>query len=264
MKNARVSERMEKRTIFLLLGVLVVVIIAWQLTVQFLGIPSFLLPSPSEIVNSFFTGRFDWVQHSLITLNETVSGFAISIVVGISLALLISYSKTLSSIVYPYIVALQVLPKTALAPIFLVWFGFGILSKIMMSFLISFFPIVIDTATGLMSTSPESIELMHSLKASNYDIYKEVRIPAALPSIFAGLKVGITLAVIGAIVGELVGADKGLGYLIVLSSAYLDTPTAFAALIILMVMGGALYLIISLIERATIGWYIIPRREKGI
>src|SRR4029077_12604985 len=160
-----------------------------------------------------------------------IIGFGVAVLVGIPAATLMIYSEWFRRSVYPILLTAQVLPKVALAPLFIVWFGFGLLPKVLMTFLISFFPIVIDTLTGLNSVRPESLMLIRSMGGTRWQSFWKIRLPGALPSIFGGFKVAITFAVVGTIVAEFVGSDHGLGYILVLARGNLDTVTVFAAIL---------------------------------
>jgi NitT/TauT family transport system permease protein len=222
---------------------------AWQIAVVALEIPRFLLPGPIEIVEEMVEQADLLWTHGLVTLGEVVAGFGLSVAIGIPLAVLISYSRVFERTIYPLLVSSQTIPKVAIAPLFIVWFGFGITPKILITFLIAFFPIVIDTVVGLRSTPQEMFYLVRSMGASAWQTFWKIRFPNALPSIFGGLKVAITLAVVGAIVGEFVGADQGLGYLIQIANGNLDTRLLMASIVVLALVGIGLFLVIEWIER---------------
>jgi NitT/TauT family transport system permease protein len=241
--------------------VFVIGVSLWQLLFDHvLDVPSYLIPTPSEIVNELIFPRFSWIPHIWATFYETIVGFILGVLLGIALGTAITVSRLFSRIAYPYMVILQIIPKVALAPLLLIWLGYGELPKITIAFLISFFPMVINTAAGLISVAPETLDVVRSLKASKLDTFRKVKFPNSLPYIFAGLKVAITLAVIGAIVAEFVGSDKGLGYLLIISGTYADAAMNFAALTILAIMGVSLFLIVSYMERVALPWYHAPRK----
>ena len=175
-------------------------------------------------------------------------------VIGIPLAVAVASSRTLNLTLYPILVATQSIPKVAIAPIILVWFGLGIESKLAIAFLVAFFPIVVDTATGLRSTPPGLLELARSLRASRYQVFAKVQFPAALPFIFSGAKVAVTLAVIGAVIGEFVGSVGGLGNLLLTANSQLDSPLAWAALVWLSALGVLLFAAVALAERLLMPW----------
>lgn len=190
-----------------------------------------------------------------------VAGFLVATVVGIPLAILIVVSNTLSRLLYPPTVAIQAIPKIALAPLFVVWFGFGTMPKIAVAFLISFFPIMIDTIAGLRSIDPGMLQLARSMGAAPHRVFMKLRLPNALPMIFSGLKVASTLAVVGALTGEFVGSDRGLGYVLLQASGNLNTALLFAALIILSVLALAFFYLIELCERIMIPWHVSQRSQ---
>ncbi|ANZ41338.1 ABC transporter permease [Lentzea guizhouensis] len=242
-----------------LLGLTVVVGLWWLATIVF-GVESFLVPSPADVVASFLEYPEHLLRQSLVTLWETVLGFLLSVVVGVPVALLIVGSKVLERMFYPLLVALNAVPKVAIAPIVVVWFGFGIESKVLMVVLVCVFPIVISTASGMKSTPHELVELLRSLDATRAQEFFKLRLMYALPQVFVGLKVAITLAVIGAVISEFIGAYEGLGYVITQSGASADTPLAFAAMALLAVMSIALFYGLAFIERKVLPWAEEHRR----
>ena len=167
----------------------------------------------------------------------------------------VTHSRVLSNTIYPLILVTQSVPKVAFAPILLIWFGYGDLPKIIVAFLVAFFPIVVDTATGLRSPAPQALDLARQLSASQFQIYTKIRFPSALPHFFSGLKVAITLAVIGAVIGEFVGAESGLGFLVIELTSHFKTPLAFGAMVLLALMSMVLFGIVAAIERITCPWY---------
>lgn len=230
-------------TVLLLLSV-------WEAAVYFLKIPVFLLPPPSAVFYEVFAQYAYFGKHAIATAWAIVLGFGMAVVVGVPMATLMVYSKTFSEAINPVLITAQVLPKVALAPLFIVWFGFGLLPKVIMTFLIAFFPVVIDTLTGLMAVRSESLMLIRSMGGSRWQAFWKVRLPTALPSMFAGFKVGMTFAVVGAIVAEFVASDSGLGYVLVEARANLAMVTVFAAITWLIAMGFAFYYVVELAERA--------------
>ncbi len=236
-----------------LLGLVVIIGLWWLATVVF-GIEKFLLPSPRDVFDAFTTQPGYLLQQTWVTFLETVQGFALSIVIGVPIALLIVSSKILERMIYPLLLAVNAVPKIAIAPILLVWLGFGTLPKVIMVFLVCFFPIVISTASGMKSTPAELVELMRSLDSSRAQEFFKLRLQYALPQVFVGLKVAISLAVIGAVIAEFVGAKAGLGYVIVQSGASIDTALAFAAMTLLAIMSIALFYGLVLLERVLLPW----------
>ncbi|MCL4459635.1 MAG: ABC transporter permease [Chloroflexi bacterium] len=243
--------------VWAMVGILVI----WQIGVMVFGVPEYLLPAPSRIVVRVITEGGYLFRHTLVSIREILLGFALSIAVGIPTAVIIVYSRPLERTIYPVLVSFQTVPKVAVAPLFIIWFGFGILPKILVAFLIAFFPIVIDTVVGLRSVEPEMLYLVRSMGANPLETFFKIRFPNALPNIFAGLKVAITLAVVGAIVGEFVGADAGLGYVLVVANGYLDTVMVFATIAILALVGIILFEIIDILEKAVLPWHVSQRIE---
>jgi len=226
----------------------------WWLAKWTFSWPSFVVPSPGEVARELWSRRSYFPSQFWTTLLETLEGFGLSVVIGVACAIAIAYSRTLERSIYPLLVALNAVPKLALAPILVLWMGFGAGPKVVMVILICVFPIVLSTATGLKSTPAELDELIRSLSASRFQTFRTVGFPAALPQIFVGLKVGISLAVIGAVIGEFVGATKGLGYVIVASGQNADTTLAFASIVILAVLSVVLFYVLVALERLLVPW----------
>ena len=229
-------------------------VVLWEIAVYLLEVPAWILPAPSEIVLALIDWSDELVLHTAVTLYETLAGYALAIALGIPIAIAIVYSPLLQNTIYPILLALQSVPKVAIAPLVLLWIGFGELPKILVVFLVCFFPIVVGAATGLNAIPPPLMELIRSLSASQYQTFVKIRFPTAMPHIFVGLKVAITFAVIGAVIGEFVGSERGLGYLILISSAQSNTPLAFGALVLLTIMSIALYYAVEGLERLVIPW----------
>jgi NitT/TauT family transport system permease protein len=229
-------------------------LIFWEFLADYLRIPTWLLPAPSAIAVAFIDWRRELLGHSLVTLYETLVGFALSIALAVPLAIAVVYSPFLRKSIYPILLALQSVPKVAIAPLLALWIGFGALPKILVVFLVCFFPIIVATATGLGSVPGPVMDLIRSLSATQIQTFVKIRFPNAMPHIFVGLKIAITFAVIGAVIGEFVGSESGLGYLILTSSSQARTPVAFAALVILTVMSIVLYYVIEIIENFVVPW----------
>jgi NitT/TauT family transport system permease protein len=227
--------------------------VAAEIILTALDVQTFLVPKPSAVAQSFHNNTEVLWTNSLVTLKEVLLGFAVAATGGLALAVLIVYVPLLKRILYPIIVASQTIPKIAIAPLLIVWFGFGLAPKIIVVFLIAFFPVVIASTVGLRSVDENMLHLVRSMGASGFQAFYKVRLVHAVPSIFSGLKIAITLSVVGAIVGEFVGADAGLGYLLLIANGQLDTPLMFAAVVVLSVMGILLFAIISAIEQITPG-----------
>jgi NitT/TauT family transport system permease protein len=234
---------------------LALLIAAWELVCRVLEIPVFLIPAPSQVAWRLYEKRDLYLLHTWITLYETTAGFLLAVVFGIVSAAIIVVIPRLRDVVMPLLLVAQLVPKVAIAPLLLIWFGYGLFPKILVAFLVAFFPIVVNGASGLASVQPELLDLGSSLQASRWQTFWKFRIPSALPELFSGMKIAVTLAIIGAIIGEFVGGNRGLGYLIIVANQELDTPLAFAAIFLLSAAGIALYAVIELFERMLIPWH---------
>ncbi len=240
-------------------GAIIGVFVFWDLSIRAFGIRSFILPSPGQVFESLIQ---DWDvlgPAMLFTLYEIVAGFALAVLFGIALAVAIVSWRPLDKAIYPVLVGLQVVPKVAIAPLFVIWFGFGIEPKILVAFLIAFFPMVISTVVGLRSIEVEKIYLARSMGASAVQTFFKIKLPNAMPSIFGGLKLSITAAVIGAIVGEFIGADQGIGRVLLIANGELETDLLFAGIFLLSVTGVVLFLIIDGFERVVVRWHVSQR-----
>ena len=226
----------------------------WHLATIAFGWQEFLVPNPVDVSRALWDARGELPDHTLATFLETLEGYALAIGVGVPLAVLIAYSRLLERTIYPVLLAINAVPKIAIAPILVLWMGFGAGPKIVMVFLVCFFPIVLATATGLQATPPEFSELVRSLSANHFQMFWKVRFPAALPHVFVGLKVAISLAVIGAVIAEFVGASKGLGYVIVFSQGQAQTSLAFGAIVVLGAMSIGLFYALVAVERLVVPW----------
>jgi NitT/TauT family transport system permease protein len=235
----------------------------WEVLCRALDVKTYLLPTPSRIWEELVRQGPSLVEHTWITTYEMLLGFILAAVVGILLAVFIVSSPVFDRSIMPVLIFSQTIPKIAIAPLFIVWFGFGPTAKVLVAFLICFFPIVIDTAVGLRSVSPDMLNLARSMGASWWDIFVKIRVPTALPYIFSGLKVAITLAVVGAVVGEFVGATKGLGYILLKANGELQTPLLFAAIAILTAIGIIFYYVLEAAERVMIPWHVSRRGQEG-
>lgn len=226
----------------------------WELLVRWFNIPGWLLPTPSAIAIAIAEWRDELVRHSLITLYETLLGFALAIAISIPLAVAVVHSALLRNTIYPILLIFQSVPKVAIAPLLALWIGFGMMPKIAVVFLVCFFPIIVAAASGLSAVPAPLMELIRSLSASTTQTFIKIRFPTAMPHIFVGLKVAITFAVIGAVIGEFVGSEDGLGYLILVSTSQSRTPLAFGALLLLTIISMVLYYGIAFIERIVVPW----------
>jgi len=236
-------------------------VILWYAIVVIFHVPKYILPLPRDVYDRILDDFQFLIWHSLVTIYETLGGFALSILLGIPIAIALVSSRTLDRALMPWLILSQTFPKVALAPLIVVWFGLGILPKLLVTFLVAFFPIVISTVVGLRSVEREMIELAQSMRATRLQMFWHFRIPMALPNIFAGLKVSVAFAVVGAVIAEWVGASAGLGYLLMRANGNLDTTLLFAVLIALMIIGVVLYYVVEIIERLSIPWHAVIRLQ---
>jgi NitT/TauT family transport system permease protein len=236
------------------LGLAAVVLVIWEAAVRLFNIPQFVVPAPSAIAVALFEQRVALASASKATAFEVVFGFVLAALVGIVVALAIVRFERFGKALYPLVVLFQTVPKVALAPIFILWFGYDLAPKIVLIVVIAFFPVAIDMLAGLQSVEPSFVALMRSVGASRGEILRRVRIPHSLPHLMAGLKVAITFSVIGAIVGEFAGASAGLGYVIQFASTQLETPLVFAALIVVSVLGLVFYYLVEFAEHLLVPW----------
>ena len=239
-------------------GILVFLAV-WEAGVALYKMPAYLLPAPSVIFETFVREFPRLAYHGWVTAYEMLLGYGLAVAVAVPLAIAITSSQRFDSFVMPTLLFFQVVPKVAIAPLFLVWFGVGALPKILVAFLISFFPIVIDAAVGLRSMSVEMIDLARSMGASRMQVFARFRLPTSLPYLFSGLKVAATLAVAGAVVGEFVGADKGLGYLLLVTNSNMETALMFATIVALTIIGLAFFYAVELLEAFLIPWHVTHR-----
>jgi NitT/TauT family transport system permease protein len=239
---------------------LVLLIALWEIAVRLFDIPEFLLPAPSAILHAVVQQAPNVLHHTRATLFTILSGFTASILIGFPLAIAIASSPLLANALYPLLVLTQSVPKIAIAPLLVIVFGANEVPRVIVTFLVAFFPLVISIAAGLLATPPELVELGRSLKASWLQELFQIRLPSATAFVFSGLKMAITFSVIGAVVGEFVAADRGLGYLITSSTAFFRTPLAFGAVVLLSIIGIVLFQIIVVIERVFFSWSITDSR----
>jgi NitT/TauT family transport system permease protein len=192
-----------------------------------------------------------------------VFGYLLAVAISVPLAFLVAHSQFFEKSVYPLIVFLQIVPKIAIAPLFIIWFGFGFMPKLLLVFLLSFFPIVVSSTAGFKSVDPDVMDLARSTGAGAWRLFAKIRLPQALPDIFTGLKVGAALAATAAVVAEFVASNKGLGYLLLEYNGNLETPMVFAVIIVLSLIGLAIYYAVEFLERITIPWHVSQRSAKG-
>ncbi len=231
-------------------------VVAWKAVVIAGAYPTFILPPPEDVAGRFVTAWADgtMADHTAATLLEVVLGFAIGSVLALVTGYLLARSRLAERVLSPYLVAAQATPVLALAPLIALWFGTGLLSKVVICTLIVFFPVAVSTMVGIRGVDRRLVEMANSLRASRWQLVRTIEIPAALPSIMGGLRVGVTLSVVGAIIGEWAGGEKGLGVLINLARGSLfDTPLLFATLLTVALLGVALYLVVVLVERRLVG-----------
>jgi NitT/TauT family transport system permease protein len=231
----------------------------WELWVRAGHVKPYVMPSFSDVAKTMWTQHHYLLSALWVTVEEILIGFGVSVAIGIPLAIAIVTFRALEYSLYPLLVASQVIPKLAIAPLFIIWFGFGWIPKIFLVFLIAFFPIVIDSIVGFRAIEIEKLYLARSMGASRTQIFVRFRLPQALPSIFSGLKLAGTLAVIGAIVAEFVGSDTGIGHAILAANATLQTETMFAGVLYITIVGIILFLAIDLLERLMLPWHVSRR-----
>ena len=234
--------------------------LVWQAITYFGSIPRWQLPSPWEVLQVLGSEPGLIARHALVTAQEALAGFAIAVALGFALAVAISHSRVFERAVYPYVVASQAIPIIAIAPVLVIWFGFGLTPKIIVIVLITFFPVAINTVDGLRNVDRDMLTLMRTMGASQWQVFRMVKFPSALPLFFSGVKIAAAVSVIGAILGEWVGANEGLGYLITVSKAQFLTARVFASILVLSLMGIALFFFVSSIERWATPW---ARRDAG-
>jgi NitT/TauT family transport system permease protein len=244
-------------------GAVVAAAILWDLAIRVFEIKPFILPPPLAVLQALSRDFASLMDNGSVTLQEVLAGFALGVVVGLPIALAIVSWPLAEKTIYPLLVGSQVVPKIAIAPLFVIWFGFGIAPKIIVAFLIAFFPIVIAAVVGLRSVGIETLYLARSMGASPVQVFFKIRLPHAMPSIFGGLKVAVTFAVTGAVVGEFIGTDRGLGRVIIVANGNLDTAELFAAVAILGIMGLLLFLVVDIIERFVVRWHVSQRSVQS-
>ena len=255
MAEALQARRVLRITIFY-----VATLLLWEGLVRLFHVPDWLVPAPSQIFDVIADKNSVMLSHTLVTLNETLLGFVLALGCGVACAIGIVHFPLLRDTLYPSLIMFNSFPKVAIAPLFVVWVGVGIESKIANAFLTALFPIVLNTIMGLTNMDPEFLELVRSMSKSRWVLFWKIRFPYSLPYVFAGCKIAISLAVIGAIVGEFISGRAGLGYLVLSANNYFNTPMAFAALLYLVLMSLALYGMVILAEKVMLPWY---RREAA-
>lgn len=243
--NDVLSSRINVNAIIIALFIIVI----WQLVCNLLNVPSYILPSPANIMLAFLERPLQWMGHFLWTSLETIGGFLLGIGFGVTLGVLFVRFKIVEDSLFPYAIGLKTIPIIAIAPLLVIWFGSGITPKIIISALICFFPTLVNTSKGLKRISPEAIDVFSAIPATTNQIMFYLRIPSALPYVFAALRVSATLAPIGAIVGEFSAANKGLGFMILVSSRRLNTDEMFVGIVLASVLGLGLFYAVGLLEQ---------------
>jgi putative hydroxymethylpyrimidine transport system permease protein len=236
------------------LAILGLLIVAWELLAKLGHIENYLLPAPSEVASALWRDRDLLSSDTWVTGREVLLGFALALAVGVAIAIVLHLSPVLRRAIYPLVVASQAVPVVVIAPILVIWFGFGITPKLVVIALICFFPVVVNTLDGLEGVDREQVKMMRTLGASRLDLLRRLELPSALPFLFSGAKIAVAVAVIGAVFGELVGSDAGLGHAIQVGTAELETARVFAAVLILSAMAIALFGLVTLLERRTVPW----------
>ncbi|MGQ9369251.1 ABC transporter permease [Azospirillum sp. ST 5-10] len=224
------------------------VLLLWEAAVRLFPIPAFILPAPSAVLATLGKDSYAWLDNALVTAAEIFGGYALSVVLGVLLALLFSWSRLLTLLLFPLLVTLNMVPKVALGPLVIVWFSYGIGTNVLITFTLCFFPILLTTVRGLREVEPDLLDLVRSLKGSRWQAFRYIQLPGAMPYIFSGMKVAAILAVAGAVVGEFIASERGLGYLMIQVQASLDTPAMFMAVALLTLLGIGLYLAVLLME----------------
>jgi len=229
-------------------------LVAWQLAVTVVGTREYILPSPLVVLRALSGGEIPWMGHVWITTLEIVGAFVVAGAVGVVLGIVIAWSPALATALVPFLVFVNTLPKVAVAPLFLLWLGYGVVPNMLIGALIGFFPVVINTAVGLTQVDEEMLDLGRVLNAPKWRVFAKIRIPNAYPYILSALKVTATAAVVGAIVGEFVASQKGLGYVIITTQGSMNTPVAFAALVWISLIGLVVYGAVVLAARRIAPW----------
>jgi putative hydroxymethylpyrimidine transport system permease protein len=242
-------------------GFILAVVAIWEALVRVTDMPNWLLPRPLRILEALWETRNQLISHALPTIVESIIGFAIAVAGGIVVGMVVTRFALFRQAVYPLLVALQTVPPMALAPLLVVWFGYGLLPKVLLVVLVVFYPVAVSTVGGLEAVDRKLVNLLRTMGATNLQIYLKVRIPAALPSIYSGMKVGATYTVITAIVGEWMGASKGLGIYLLRASNSFQTDRVFAGIFAVAVLSVVLFGLVDLSQRLAMPWYYRQRRQ---
>jgi NitT/TauT family transport system permease protein len=237
----------------------IVILIGWEMLSRAGTFPSYVMPAPSDIFSTIINKRELLFKHTLVTSYEIVGAFVASVVIGIVLAAILVQLPLLDAVLYPWLLVSQVIPKVAVAPLLVMWMGFGVLPIIVIGVLVAFFPVLVNTTIGLKSVEREPMMLMASMGASPWQRFVHLRLPVALPAVVSSMKIAMTLAAVGAVVGEFVGSNEGLGYLLLYANGALDTTLMFASLFLLSMVTLVLYGFVALSERWLLSWHVSQR-----
>jgi NitT/TauT family transport system permease protein len=251
---------MKSRRALLPVLALVALLLVWEWSVVMFHIRPFILPRPSQVAVALVVEAGQLMPAAIVTAEEIVLGFLLAVAIAVPLAVLLASARWIEDTLFPLIVSAQLVPKVALAPLLTVWLGLGMVTKLTVAFLLSFFPILIDTMIGLKSVETGKILLARSMGARAWDMFFKIRLPSALPNLFGGMKVASTLAVVGAIVGEFIGANAGLGNVLLIANSNYDMVMVFAGVTYLSAVGVILFVLLDVIERRTIPWHVSHRQ----
>ncbi len=244
--------------------IVLVLLGVWEGYVRLWAVPKWLLPAPSVIAMTLVVSWELLLDHALVTLLEVVVGFGLALLCGVLLACGIAASRTLERALYPFVIASQMVPIIVIAPLLLIWVGYGLTPKIIVVALTAFFPIVVNMVDGLQSVDPDAVNLLRTMGASRWQIFIKVQVPTSLPFLFSGLRVAMAVSVIGAVIGEWVGSSQGLGYLMIRSKPQFLTERVFAAMVVLSVMGVALFVLVGVVEKLAIPWWHNEQRQRSL
>lgn len=236
------------------LAALAFLVVAWEVLARAFQVPQFIVPLPSAVWHEFRAKGPILPRHIWATVGEVMAAFTVSAVLGIGLGIAVVYSRFLNNVFMPLVLSLQVVPKIAIAPLVLIWFGFGQTGKVVIALTVAFFPVLVNTISGLQSAEPEILDLARSLHAKKFQIFRKILFPNALPYIFTGLKICITLSVVGAIIGEFMSGNLGLGHVMMQAQFEINTPLMFVALVFLAIIGLGSYGLVALLERLCVPW----------
>lgn len=242
-------------------GGLIGAVLLWEAAVRFFAVPEYVLPAPSKILVDLSHNLPIVFSAALTTFEPMVLGFLLAVVLGVGLSLAIVYSRFFEAAFYPLLVVLQIVPKIAVAPLFIIWVGYGLASKVLLVFLLSFFPIVVNSIVAFKSIEPDLYDLARTYRAGRLRVFFRIELPSALPSLFAGFKVAAALSATAAVVAEFVASDSGLGYLLLHYNGNFNTSMTFATICVLSLLGLVLYGLVALVERFAIPWHVSQRRD---